>query len=81
MYMDIWDFVEMRDDDETEEYLDEEEEEEEKPLTYEELLKAWSNCNLLKKYTLPTPEQALKDLNRILSSQKFRSWRLVSNNS
>ena len=78
--MDIWDFIEMRDDDdETEEYF--EEEEQEKPLTYEELIKAWSNCNLLKKYTLPTPEQALKDLNRILSSQKFRSWRLVSNNS
>ena len=78
--MDIWDFVEMRDDEETEEYFDEEEEEE-RGVTYEQLIKAWTNCNLLKKYTLPTPEQALKDLNRILSSQKFRSWRLVSSNS
>lgn len=76
--MDIWDFVEMRDDGETEEYFEEEEEEEEQAITYEQLLKAWTNCKLLKKYTLPTPEQALKDLNRILSSQKFRSWRLVS---
>ena len=74
--MDIWDVVEMRDS--ISEYsFGSEEEEELLPLSYEELIKALNNCKLPLKYKLPTPEQALKDLNRILNSQKVRVWRLV----
>ena len=75
--MDIWDVVEMRDSISEYSFGSEEDEEELLPLSYEELIKALNNCKLLLKYKLPTPEQALKDLNRILNSQKVRVWRLV----
>lgn len=75
--MDIWDVVEMRDSFSEYSFDGEEDEEELLPLSYEELIKALNNCKLLLKYKLPTPEQALKDLNRILNSQKVRVWRLI----
>ena len=77
--MDIWDIIEYRNSDDSDTDYIVEEENTNKPITYEEILNALINCKLIKKYTLPTPEEALKDLNRILSSQKFRTWRLVSN--
>lgn len=77
--MDIWDIIEYRNSDDSDiEYIDEEENIT-NPITYEELINALINCKLIQKYTLPTPDEALKDLHRILSSQKFRTWRLVSN--
>tara|TARA_E500000331_G_scaffold355438_1_gene410895 strand:- start:1069 stop:1308 length:240 start_codon:yes stop_codon:yes gene_type:complete len=77
--MDIWDIIEYRNSDDSDiDYIDEEEKIN-KPITYEDIINALINCKLIKKYTLPTPEEALKDLKRILSSQKFRIWRLVSN--
>lgn len=75
--MDIWDIIESRYSDSSDNDYFSEEEYDEKPITYVELIKVWSTCKLLEKFTLPTPEQALKDLNRILSSQKFRVWKLV----
>ena len=79
----IWDIIEYRNSDDSDTDTDRdyivEEENTNKPITYEDLLNALINCKLIKKYTLPTPEEALKDLHRILSSQKFRTWRLVSN--
>jgi hypothetical protein len=77
--MEIWDIVELR-------YSDDDEEGEIKhdykpptphePVTLEILINAMTNTNLYKKYNpvLPTPQQALKDLNRILNAQKVRSW-------
>lgn len=77
--MDIWDFVEFR-------YSDDDEEDEtihvykpptpREPVTLEILINAMTNTKLYKKYkpVLPTPQQALNDLNRILNAQKVRSW-------
>lgn len=81
--MDIWDIIEYRNSGDSDyEDIDNIYEEETiiKPVRYEDIINALINCKLIKKYTLPTPEEALKDLHRILSSQKFRIWRLVSNN-
>jgi len=75
--MDIWDIIGR----EVSESFDEEEVEEEikiEPVTYNQLITALSNSILLKKCYRPPPsvEQALKDLNRILNSQKVRGWTL-----
>ena len=75
--MDIWDIIGR----EVSESFDEEDEEEEikiEPVTYNQLITALSNSILLKKCYRPPPTvaQALKDLNRILNSQKVRGWTL-----
>ena len=75
--MDIWDIIGR----EVSGSFDEEEVEEEikiEPVTYNQLITALSNSILLKKCYRPPPsvEQALKDLNRILNSQKVRGWTL-----
>ena len=75
--MDIWDVLDR-------DVSDTEEEEEitpvikQSPLSYEIFLKSLGNHPFIKKFNPPppTPEQALKDLKRILDSQKFRVWRL-----
>ena len=77
--MDIWDIVDL------DAWSDDEEDEikhvykpstPHEPVTLEILINAMTNTNLYKKYkpVLPTPQQALKDLNRILNAQKVRSW-------
>jgi len=75
--MDIWDIIGR----EVSESFDEEVEEEEvkiEPVTYNQLITSLSNSILLKKCYRPPPTvaQALKDLNRILNSQKVRGWTL-----
>lgn len=72
--MDIWDVLDR-------EVSDTEEEEstpvvKQSPLSYEIFLKSLGNHPFIKKFNppLPTPEQAKKDLNRILNAQKFRVW-------
>ena len=75
--MDIWDIIGR----EVSESFDEEEEEEEikiEPVTYNQMITSLSNSILLKKCYRPPPtvKQALKDLNRILNSQKVRGWTL-----
>ena len=75
--MDIWDIIGR----EVSGSFDEEEVEEEikiEPVTYNQLITSLSNSILLKKCYRPPPsvEQALKDLNRILNSQKVRGWTL-----
>lgn len=76
--MDIWDIVEFRysDDDDYEIKEDYKPPTPREPVTLEILINAMTNTNLYKKYkpVLPTPQQALKDLNRILNAQKVRSW-------
>lgn len=76
--MDIWDIIGR----EVSESFDDEEVEESQiklePVTYNQLITALSNSILLKKCYRPPPtvKQALKDLNRILNSQKVRGWTL-----
>ncbi len=75
--MDIWDIIGR----EVSESFDEEEVEEEikiEPVTYNQMITSLSNSILLKKCYRPPPtvKQALKDLNRILNSQKVRGWTL-----
>ena len=74
--MDIWDIIGR----EVSESFDEEEVEEIKiePVTYNQMITSLSNSILLKKCYRPPPtvKQALKDLNRILNSQKVRGWTL-----
>ena len=74
--MDIWDII-GREQSSGEEYESEEEIKIE-PVTYNQLITALSNSILLKKCYRPPPsvEQAIKDLNRILNSQKVRGWTL-----
>jgi len=76
--MDIWDIIGR----EVSESFDDEEVEESQiklePVTYNQLITALSNSILLKRCYRPPPtvKQALKDLNRILNSQKVRGWTL-----
>ena len=75
--MDIWDIIGR----EVSESFDEEEVEEKikiEPVTYNQMITSLSNSILLKKCYRPPPtvKQALKDLNRILNSQKVRGWTL-----
>ena len=72
--MDIWDVLDR-------EVSDTEEEEstpviKQSPLSYEIFLKSLGNHPFIKKFNPPppTPEQAKKDLNRILNAQKVRVW-------
>ena len=74
--MDIWDII-GREQSSGEEYESEEEIKIE-PVTYNQMITSLSNSILLKKCYRPPPtvKQALKDLNRILNSQKVRGWTL-----
>ncbi len=78
--MEIWDIIESRQSDDSDYDELEEEEEALEPVTLEILINALINTKLYKKFkpTLPTPNEALKDLHRILNAQKFRSWTLRS---
>ena len=76
--MDIWDIIGREVECGSDEESQEEEIEIKQPVTYNQLITALSNSILLKKCYRPPPtvKQALKDLNRILNSQKVRGWTL-----
>lgn len=74
---DIWDLIDREIASDSE--YSWESEEETKIVEKYDIIKILSNSPLFKKYEPrppPTVEQALKDLFRILNSQKFRVWRL-----
>ena len=75
--MDIWDII-GREVECGSEADEEEEEIKIEPVTYNQMITSLSNSILLKKCYRPPPtvKQALKDLNRILNSQKVRGWTL-----